>query len=147
EPSAQIAAVREAGELLERVGIEGARLDGGASLRADVRGDDVCLLDRDAARLDREGRAVADRPHAVEPSHPAVLVDLDEPVVAGRYPGYRAAAQLGQREHAVDLEALPGRAQHDGGSVAGLDPGAGRRDDVHSGQPALGGEPFDEPWA
>jgi hypothetical protein len=103
QPGVQESAGRKATELLVMHGIEGVRLDVSAGDHRYVLGSDVGLLGSEATRFEREGSAIANRPHVIQPAHAAVLIDIEEPFGVGGYAGDRAAMQGRERNHAVDL--------------------------------------------
>ena len=84
-----------------------------ARQRGDRLGHRVGLLGADAAVLDCEVGRVARRVHALHVEHLPVGGHADEAVFAERDAPQARAVELGQRDHAVDLQAAVAGVDHD----------------------------------
>ncbi len=111
------------------------RLDrAGQRERGDRFGGRVGLLGGDAAVLEREVGGVAGGVHALDAAHLAVRVDRDEPVLGGRQPAHGGAVELGQRDHAIDLQAAVVGAHRDRVPARHLGVGGGDHADARVGE-------------
>ena len=84
--------------------------------------------------LDREVGRVAGRVDVLDIGHLPVRVDADEAVLAERDAAHGGPVQLGQRDHAVDLQAPVAGVDHHLAGAGDLGVGGVDRLDVRAGK-------------